>query len=59
MDPNVKLMFEEFMKQVRDVIRDGFVAHESIINNCLLEFVLMDQRRREHIVSLELATSGV
>jgi hypothetical protein len=53
MDPNLKLMFEEFVKQVCDQIRDGFATHESIINNRLFEFALMDQRREEHVASLE------
>jgi hypothetical protein len=39
MDHNIKLMFQEFMKQ----IHDGFVAHESIVNNRLSEFALVDQ----------------
>jgi hypothetical protein len=59
MDPNVKLMFEEFVKQVCDEIRDSFVAHESIVNNHLSEFMLVDQWCGERVVSFESAASGV
>jgi hypothetical protein len=33
-----KLMFEEFVKQVRDEIHNSFVTHKFIINRRLAEF---------------------
>jgi hypothetical protein len=33
MDPNVKMMFEKFMKQVCEEIRDDFVMHKSIVTS--------------------------
>jgi hypothetical protein len=53
MDPNVRLMFEEFMKQVCEEIHDGFAVHESVINNRLTGFEQADQRHEEQVTSLK------
>jgi hypothetical protein len=41
------------MKQVYEEICDGFMTHESIVNNRLFEFEQADRRRDEWVASLE------
>jgi hypothetical protein len=56
MDPNAKLVFEEFVKQFREEIHDSFTVHESIVNNCLSEFEQAGQRCEERVASLKSIT---
>jgi hypothetical protein len=53
MDPNVKMLFEEFVKQVCEEVRDGFTTHESIVYNRLSKFEQAYRRRDEWVTSLE------
>jgi hypothetical protein len=56
MDPNAKLVFEEFVKQFREEIHDSFTVHESIINNRLSEFEQAGQWCEERVASLKSIT---
>jgi hypothetical protein len=38
MDPNIKLLIEELVKQMHEEIHEGFSAHDSIINMSFSEF---------------------
>jgi hypothetical protein len=61
MDPNIRLLVEELVKQVqekvREEIRGGFTMHESTVNNRFSEFALMDQQREVRVVALESAVA--
>jgi hypothetical protein len=50
MEPNVKLLIEEMLKQVREEIqvmrvemKEGFVVHESFVNNRIAEFTVAEE----------------
>jgi hypothetical protein len=50
MEPNVKLLMEEMLKQVREEIqvmrvemKEGFVVHESFVNNRIAEFTVAEE----------------
>jgi hypothetical protein len=55
MEPNMKLMLEEFMKQMREDLRAGFAAQEATIASRFTEFTLAGQQCKEHVAALESA----
>jgi hypothetical protein len=64
MEPNTKLFMEEMLKQVREEIqvmqakmKEGFVVHESFINNRVVEFFATEQQRDERVTMLKSATA--
>jgi hypothetical protein len=58
MDPNIKLLVEELVKQMHDQKREGFSVHDSIINICFSKFKLIERQREQRITALELAVTS-
>jgi hypothetical protein len=66
MEPNVKLLMEEMLKQVREEIqvmraemKEGFAIHESFINNRVAEFTVAEKQREERVAVLETAAADL
>jgi hypothetical protein len=53
MEPNLKLLIKDLMKQVRDEIVINFVTHSEAINKCISELVVADQVHDEWVMGLE------
>jgi hypothetical protein len=66
MEPNVKLLIEEMLKQVREEIqvmrvemKEGFVVHESFVNNRIAEFAVAEEQHEERVAVLETMTTDL
>jgi hypothetical protein len=55
MEPNMKLMLEDFMKQMREDLHAGFTAQDASIAAHFAEFSLSGQQREERVATLETA----
>jgi hypothetical protein len=49
MDPNVKLLIEEVVKQLRVEIKEGFTVHEAAFTKCLDEIAAAEHIHDMHL----------
>jgi hypothetical protein len=64
MEPNLKILLEDLMQQVRDDIKKSqeellncFGSYTNIIDTRISEFAMMEQMRGDRVAALELATA--